>query len=171
MSETLPVTIICDSREPEGGGWQPFFSCPTVRAKLDTGDYSLAGAEHLVSIERKSLQDLLSSLTHERDRFERELARGKGLDFFCVILEASAADVRAGRFGKYGQGCNPRAIWESVCAFSVRYAPFLFANDRITGAKLCESLLCKWVRERCKIVEAISKASRLMETTRTAGIR
>lgn len=157
-----PLTIVCDSREPEGGGWQPLFSLPTIREKLDTGDYSILGAEHLVSVERKSLQDMLQSLTHERDRFEKELQRGKALDFFAVIVEANAGDVLAGRFGKYGQGCNPRSIWESVCCFSVRYAPFVFASDRITAARMCESLLMKWLREHQKIIQAVAKESQAL---------
>jgi hypothetical protein len=99
-------------------------------------------------------------LTHERDRFERELARARALDFFVTIVEASAADFRAGRFGHYGRGINPKAVWESVCAFSVRYCPFLFASDRITAAKMCESLLLKWLREHRKILETVEKASR-----------
>jgi DNA excision repair protein ERCC-4 len=166
--EILPV-ITCDTREPKNGGWEPLFTVPTVRAKLDTGDYSLLGAEHLISIERKSLPDLLGSLTHDRARFERELMRGKALDFFAVIVEASATEVLAGRYGVYGRGCNPKSIWESCCCFSVRYAPFLFASDRITAAKLCESLLMKWAREHQKIVDGIESASRGRQAERAAG--
>lgn len=164
MTRDITPTIICDTREPKDGGWEPFFTVPTVRATLQTGDYSLLGAEHLISIERKALSDLLGSLTHDRSRFERELARGKGLDFFAVIVEASASDILAGRFGKYGNGCHARAIWESCCCFSVRYrSPFLFASDRITAARLAESLLTKWHRERRKVVDGIEKAARQAE--------
>jgi ERCC4-type nuclease len=34
---------------------------------LDTGDYSLAGCEHLVRIERKSLDDLLGCVGSQRE--------------------------------------------------------------------------------------------------------
>lgn len=146
-------TIVIDTREPAGGGWEPYFSVPTVRGKLDTGDYSIVGAEHLVAIERKSLPDLLSSLTHERTRFERELQRSTSLDFFAVIIEASAADVLSGKFGRFARSVNANAVWESIAAFSVRYCPFLFASDQRTAARMCESMLRRWVRDRRAKIE------------------
>jgi ERCC4-type nuclease len=42
-------------------------------AGLSTGDYSVKGLEHLVSVERKSLGDFLGVCGGERERFEREL--------------------------------------------------------------------------------------------------
>jgi len=50
------VSAIIDSRE------QLALSLDTLRVQtgaLDTGDYSLAGCEHVVRIERKSLDELL----------------------------------------------------------------------------------------------------------------
>jgi len=36
--------IICvDTREPDPSPWQGYFTVPTVRGTLPTGDYSLAG--------------------------------------------------------------------------------------------------------------------------------
>ncbi|MBM3300886.1 MAG: hypothetical protein FJY85_13140, partial [Deltaproteobacteria bacterium] len=88
------------------------------------------------------------------------LARPRALDFFCVIVEASLPDVLNGKFGQYGAGCNPLSIWETVAAFTIRYCPFLFVGNRVTGVRLVESLLTKWVREHFKILQAIEKATK-----------
>lgn len=54
----------------------------TVRGTLITsGDYSFVGDELLFSCERKSLADLVQSLTIERDRFLRECERLHGYRF------------------------------------------------------------------------------------------
>lgn len=51
------ATMVCD--KADGGG--PLY-VPTLRAGLPTGDYSLAGYEDMVAVERKSLADLFGTL-------------------------------------------------------------------------------------------------------------
>jgi len=76
------MTIIVDSREQ-----LPYkFQTPSIKAALDTGDYSIAGLEHFIAIERKTLPDLIGCLCNGRERFERELRRGKALDFFAQFV-------------------------------------------------------------------------------------
>ncbi|MBK9263041.1 MAG: hypothetical protein IPM54_24965 [Polyangiaceae bacterium] len=48
---------------------------PTVRRKLEVGDYGLDGHDELVMLERKSIADFWSTITHGRDRFCAELLR------------------------------------------------------------------------------------------------
>ena len=62
------------------------FDCETELKTLKTGDYSLVGGEHLISIERKSADDLVGSLTAGRERFEKELHRGMALQYFALLL-------------------------------------------------------------------------------------
>lgn len=151
------VILIQDTREQLG--YSDLFEAPCVVEALAVGDYSVVGMTHLVAVERKSLTDLLQSLTHERDRFERELSRARALQRFYVMIEANAADVLAGRFGERSQA-NPRSVWESICCFSVRYCPFIFAGDRMTGARLTESLLQKFVREHYVTINRMETALR-----------
>ena len=61
---------------------------------LEVGDYAPAGLGHLCAVERKSLADLVASLTWERERFEREMRRARGLDAFAVVIEGSLGQVR-----------------------------------------------------------------------------
>ena len=56
--------------------------------RLETGDYSIRGLEHLVAVERKSLADLYSTLGQDRDRFEREHERLAAMKTACVVVEA-----------------------------------------------------------------------------------
>jgi len=140
-----PLVIVQDTREQRG--WGPHFICEWEIATVAVGDYTVRGAEHLIAIERKSLPDLLGSLTHDRDRFERELAKARAYQRFWVVIEATASDVMNGNYGRYGANINPYAIWESIATFSARYCPFIFADDPETAAALCESWLGKFQRE------------------------
>ncbi len=73
----MPV-IAVDTREQDPLEFPTF---PTKVATLQSGDYSVQGGELHFAVERKSLPDLVTSLTRERDRFCRELHRLRGFDF------------------------------------------------------------------------------------------
>jgi len=156
-TELLQPVLIQDTREQRGYG--ELFESEYVVDTLSCGDYSVVGLQHLVSVERKTLQDLLQSLTRGRERFEAELARSRAFQRFYVVVEASAPDVLQGRFEGKSQA-NPRAIWESICCFSVRYWPFLFCGNRWAGAQLTQSLLLKFAHERYRDIERLEKATR-----------
>jgi DNA excision repair protein ERCC-4 len=168
MGAVTPI-LIQDTREQCGYG--PIFDSPYILEGLAVGDYSIAGLQAHVAIERKSISDLVSSLTHGRDRFEKELARARPYHYFAVVIEGSAGTILR---GEYDHSCaNPKALWESICAFSVRYCPFHFLGDRITAAKWTESVLLKFAREHLKAVEAMTKAAKSMSSatgkTRAGG--
>lgn len=143
--------IIIDTREK-----LPYkFKTPSIRGTLDTGDYSLLGAEHLISIERKTLPDLIGCLCTGRERFERELRRGKALDYFAIVAECSLTDLVN---GSYRSRMNPKSAIQSIIAFSVRYRlPVFFVENRKYGARITESLLLKYARKLEKRAEAIQK--------------
>lgn len=77
-------TIVVDTREQE-----PYeFPCNTISHKLEAGDYSVEGFESRIVVERKSLQDFVSTVVHQRDRFVRELVRLSAHHHACVVVEA-----------------------------------------------------------------------------------
>ena len=127
---------------------------PTERATLATGDYSLAGYADRVAVERKSLPDLVACLSHERGRFKRELERGKQLDAFAVVVEASWEDLAHGR---YRSKLNPHSACQSVLSFSARLGiPFLFAGSRAGAEYATAGFLRQYLkgcRERLKAIE------------------
>jgi ERCC4-type nuclease len=143
--------IIIDTREQ-----RPYeFKTPAIKGTLDTGDYSIAGLEHLVAIERKTLPDLIGCLCSGRERFKRELHRGKSLDYFAIVIECSLSDIVS---GGYRSRMTPKSAIQSLLAFSIRYRlPVFFVENRSYGARITESLLLKYAREMEKRAEAVQK--------------
>ena len=154
MTLQLPEPIIyVDSREQRP--WT--FSLPTVVGTLGTGDYSLAGCDNWISIERKSLNDLIGSLTTGRDRFTKELERGRRIQNFSVIVEALYVDILE---HSYRSDMNPRAAWGSIIALQERYGvPFYFAGDSVIAGQLCESILVRWWTEHLRVFNAVYHAA------------
>lgn len=150
------MRVIIDTREQA-----PFnfgkFECEVQTGALTTGDYSLAGLEDRCAVERKSLDDLLGCLTGEgRERFERELARARGLDAFAVIVEASFQDMAEGR---YRSRMQPHAALQSVLAFQVRYGvPFIWAGTRAGAEYAAFHFLRHYLREAQERFKAICRA-------------
>jgi DNA excision repair protein ERCC-4 len=147
---TRPV-IVVDSREQ-----RPLeFTLPTERGTLQTGDYSIRGLEHFVAIERKSVNDLVNCLMgKQRERFERELSRGRGLDYFALVIEAESGRTGGGPVPQ--SKMNPKAVCQSLMAFSVRYnLPVFFCPGREYAARVIESLLLKYVAEQERRFKAV----------------
>jgi len=150
------MLIVCDTREQAPLDFSPF-GATVERSGLATGDYSVKGLEHLVAVERKSLPDLVGSLTRERERFERELQRGAGLRLFGVVVEGTMTELV---HGQYRSRANPHAMLQSVAAMSVRYrCPFWFVDTPELAAYLVHSLFSKFIREAEKVSKAILAAT------------
>jgi len=139
------MKIVIDSREQA-----PFTfegkDCEVVTGALPTGDYSLCGLENEIAVERKSLSDLVGCLAGDgRARFERELARARGLDFFAVVIEAGFTELTG---KQYRSAMNPHAAAQSVLTFQVRYGvPFFWAGSRSAAEYVTYWLLGKYLRE------------------------
>ena len=143
-----PFAIICDSREQlpysfsEIPGPKPgeTLVVKTVLKGLQSGDYSVDGLEGQIAIERKSLDDLYSSTTWGRSRFEREIGRLDDLPgFAAVVIEADwreIADPAAHRPGWENQ-TDPRSVVGTIVSWSIRYrrVHWLACGDR-RGAEL-----------------------------------
>ncbi len=87
--------------------------------KIRTGDYTLAGYEPRVSVERKSKEDLFRTIGQERERFERELVRLHGMQFGAVVVEAEWSEI-LNNPPEYSQ-LQPKTIFRSVLAWQQRY--------------------------------------------------
>ena len=109
----LAPTIIIDTREQAPF---TFANLPSEPGTLDAGDYSVRGLEHLVAVERKSVDDLLACVGRERGRFKRELQRLRAYRFRLLIVEASAADLAQGVYPLNPSGAHhaaSRTPWRS----------------------------------------------------------
>ena len=145
----MTLTIKIDSRKQ-----LPYqFEIPSEVGTIPIGDYSICGLENNVAVERKTLDDLISCLTAGRNRFGRELFKGRSLDYFCLVLECSLSDLVNGR---YRSEMNPKSAVQSLLAFSIRYRlPIWFCESRSYAQRVTESLLCKYVKEVEKVFNHI----------------
>jgi DNA excision repair protein ERCC-4 len=152
-----PFTIIVDSREQ-----QPFLffdiradakdgnrpvQVQTKVAGLAAGDYSIEGFEDRIAIERKSFEDLFSTLSHGRDRFERELERLNALQFAAVVTEASWRDIAY--YQPHHSRMRSKSVVRSIFAFSVRFPRvhwFPWDNRQLAEA-CCYRLLERFWRD------------------------
>ena len=151
------LNVVIDSREQLPYCFEKFQDVVIHRGALAEGDYSLLGCEHSISIERKELGDLVNCLSHDRDRFTKELNRLRPYPFRCVIVEASLTDIARHR---YRSNMLPQAALQSVFALMVRFnIPFLFTDNRGGGEYAVYSLLAKYARELQKQADAVTKVS------------
>ncbi|ABK18102.1 ERCC4 domain-containing protein [Syntrophobacter fumaroxidans] len=151
------MRLIIDTREQTPYGFEGY-DVQTERGTLPTGDYSLAGFEDRVAIERKSLDDLIGCLSHDRERFEKELCRAKALDFFSVVIEAPLSNILASRFRSR---MTVNAAVETIAAFSTRYrTPFLFCGNRAGGERMTYSLLAKYGHNILRAARLFEKGNR-----------
>lgn len=127
--------IVIDSREQRG--YQ--FPGAQVR-KLDAGDYSVAGYESEIAIERKSLDDWVGTVLNARVRFRHELAKLRDYTFAAVLIEATPEDITQ---HYYSSNIAPEALMGITCELIVRLAPVvvLFGGDRPHSKLMCEKML------------------------------
>lgn len=131
-----PLQIVVDTRERRGWDF-----VGAVSAKLEAGDYSVAGLEHLVSVERKSLADLVQSLTRARARFFREIQILARRRFAAIVVEAGVPELLAGR---YASGASPESLLGSCMAIHVDFGvPVVFAGDRAHARLWTERFLAR----------------------------
>jgi DNA excision repair protein ERCC-4 len=102
---------------------------PTACADLHTGDYTVRGMENMITVERKSIEDLFGTLTSSRERFENELDRMAAMDFAIVVVEGDWHRVMR---GLRDRKVNPQSIFGSVIAYQQRWRTvhWWFADHR-----------------------------------------
>ncbi len=150
----LRPTLIVDSREQTP---LVFTRLPSVRAGLQSGDYSfLGGEEGLFAVERKSIQDLVSCCSGERERFERELHRLRGFRFARLLIVGRETDIAQCRFRG---GMNPKSVMHTLCAWEARFIPVVFKADPETAAQAVESWAFWAAREILKTASLFTRAN------------
>jgi ERCC4-type nuclease len=157
-------TLVIDTREQT-----PLvpIRLPFIRATLATGDYSVAGAEHLFAVERKSIADLVGccksgtkAAEGERERFERELAR---LSAYCVpgrfgalLIIGTVGDIEA---GAYRSEIHPRAVLNSLKSWQMRFGVWpVFRGSPAAGAAWVEERAWWFVRSMVEAVNGVARA-------------
>jgi len=115
---------------------------------LKTGDYSIDGWEKHVTIERKSLEDLYTTLGQHRDRFEREHQRmaGLGAGNSCVIIEANWERVL--KHPPRRSRLCPKVVFRTFLSWSQKFAVpwYCFDSRRLAEVATFRFLECWWNR-------------------------
>ena len=84
-------TVVIDTREQKP---LEFSRLTAIRGTLHTGDYSVQGLEGVVAVERKSVPDMVNSLTKERARFMAEIERMRGYWFRRLAVIGSPTELQ-----------------------------------------------------------------------------
>ena len=153
-AEPLPsdLTALIDTREQRPLDLSPLAMEP---ATLDTGDYSLAGLESLVRVERKSLPDLVVCVGPERERFERELVRLRGFPHRLLVVEATWTDIEE---HGYRSKTTPASVIGSLLAWMSDGVPVLMAGDHERAGKFVSRFLFTVARRRWRELRGLVQA-------------
>jgi ERCC4-type nuclease len=141
-----PVVII-DTREKtpfefsRHGNW---IGGTQVR-KLAAGDYSVVGMERLLSLERKSLTDLITTLMQCRLTFFKSCERLAKYRWRALLVEASYEDIKSPYEEELCTLAHPNAITGSLDALEARYQiPVIYTSrDRALAEEKAASWLSK----------------------------
>jgi len=145
MPNVDPFTIIVDTREQLP--WE-FGAHTTSREKLDTGDYSIQGLEHLLTIERKqSVSEVANNITEKR--FPAFLDRMSGIPHKFMLFEFDLDDVY-----NFPVGSDiPKRLWEKlrvsnnyilkmIMSFHVKYGIHtIFCGDSDNAEKMAVRIM------------------------------
>ena len=126
----FPVTVLVDSRENRPyeftelrGDFREGNRPIVVRTKVITmtsGDYSLDGYTDRISVERKTLSDLFSTLSRRRRCFENELDRLNDLEFAAIVIESTWEQILSNPPER--SRLTPKSVYRSVIAWQQRFS-------------------------------------------------
>lgn len=130
------------------------------RIGLPVGDYGIKGfsdwSNPAFIVERKSLNDLVGSLTGDRERFLREVEKLRAFRFRGLLIEAHRLEVEMGEF--IGSA-SPRSLMATLDALEVRTGlHVMWAGDHHGAARRLEGLVRQFARG-------------ILKDARTLGVR
>jgi DNA excision repair protein ERCC-4 len=131
------IVIICDTREQRP---PPFPDGITLeRATLHEGDYTTPALRAIGIIERKSVGDFAATITHGRDRFDREIERLRSYRWKAIVVEGELGQVYR------DSQVHPHSVIGSIASFYARAdLPTLFAANPAGAGRLIAGILRRW---------------------------
>ncbi len=137
-------TVVIDSSEHMGytfGRFTNWFA-GTVRKRLPTGDYTLLGMENEITIERKTLPDLVNSIIQERGNFISRCEKLATFNKKCFIIEGSLSELKT----PYREShAHPNAVLGSLIAAQERWdIPVHFLDNFLLAEEFVASMLSKY---------------------------
>lgn len=140
-----PIVII-DTREQAPFTFERFpnWIGDTRRDTVAVGDYTIAGMEDILTLERKSLEDAIGTLTHNRERFIRQCEKMSKIKYKAIIIEASYEDVKTPyTFSAEYSSAHPNGIAGSLDAIEARFGiPVIYSSRH---KSLAEEKAASWL--------------------------
>jgi ERCC4-type nuclease len=137
-SSQQPATIVIDTREQEPYSFDPRLAT-AVRRALPAGDYSVDGIEACVAVERKTLDDFVSTVIHSRERFRAELQKLAAYRAACVVVETGITDILQRR---YRGEAHPNAVLGNALSIILDYRiPVFFCSNRQAACHFVQAYL------------------------------
>lgn len=157
------ITVIADTREQLPYSFAPMNQ---VTDTLTTGDYSVRGLEHVIRVERKSLEDFLSCVGAQRERFQAELVRLLAFPVRVVVVEASRRELEA---GGWRSKVLPQSVIGSLLAWQAMGIPFHLAGNRQTAQADVARLLFGTAKRAWTQLQAFSGSLRVVDAAQDSG--
>jgi ERCC4-type nuclease len=156
LAEPKPehITAICDSREQLRLDLTPL---KMVTGTLTTGDYSIAGLENIVAVERKSLADLIGCVGAERERFDREVQRLLAFPARMLVIESTWGAINLGGWrGKV----TPASVTGSILGWVAAGLPTMLVGDHDEAGRAVARFLYiiarrRWRENRSLMINAV----------------
>ena len=138
-------TILIDTREkaPFEFSRFPNWIAGEIRQKIDAGDYSIQGMEKLLSLERKTLSDLITTVMQQRTRFFKMCEQLAKYRWRALLIEASYEDIKTPYGEEYETMAHPNAVSGTLDALEARFGiPVIYTSvDR----RLAEEKAASWL--------------------------
>ena len=140
----MKPTILVDTREQDTYSFNPL-KVNIKRKSLKTGDYSLEGFEHLVSVERKNPDDFVKTLIPPKKRFRKELQRLTEMPYSCIVVEANLEDIL---LGNYQSNASPLSVFNMANSIIADWKiPIFYCSNRQIACRFTQEYLIRvWNR-------------------------
>jgi DNA excision repair protein ERCC-4 len=151
----MRVTI--DTREPWPHPWADYVpqGWEIERGTLETGDLALSALPDGAVVERKTPGDLVSCIGSGRERFERELRRGRYTGRMIVVVEGNLSDVFVA-----GRSVHHNSIVGTFAARILRYCPIVFCGSERVAADFAFRFLAAQIRDIERLANAWGQTAR-----------
>jgi DNA excision repair protein ERCC-4 len=146
------ITAVIDTREQIPLCLHPL---KAVTQTLTTGDYSVLGLEEVISVERKSLPDLLHCVGRDRRRFEKEIQRLLAYPSRALVLETSWEQIEQ---GVWKSKVRPQAVVGSVIGWCSRGLPVILAGTHTKASQYTVHFLLLAARRRWREARSLAGA-------------